>query len=185
MASITKLKNGRKCIQFVSKDGKRKSIRLGKLSMRDAVTVKAKIEHLVAATIQKTAVENNVLDWVISLDTVMREKLIKAGLVTEMGDAVLLESFIDGYITMRSDVTNGTVLMYKKARKDLIEYFGKDKPIRDITEGDAQDWRGWLISRELAESTIRRRSGMARQFFTYAIKKKIIQENPLSAIPSA
>ncbi len=184
MASITKLKNGRKCIQFVSKNGKRKSVRLGKISMRDAITVKGKIEHLVVASIQKTAIEISVAEWVNSLDSVMREKLENVGLISDLGSSVLLESFIDGYISIRSDVTNGTVLMYKKARKDLIEFFGAGKPIRDITEGDAEDWRGWLVSRKLAENTIRRRSGMAKQFFNYAIKKKILGENPFSVIPS-
>lgn len=37
-------------IQFVAKDGKRKSIRLGMVTQRQAETVQRKVEHLHAAT---------------------------------------------------------------------------------------------------------------------------------------
>lgn len=36
MASISKAPGGRRTIQFVAADGKRRSIRLGKVSQRDA-----------------------------------------------------------------------------------------------------------------------------------------------------
>ena len=50
MASISKEPNGRRTIQFVGADGKRRSIRLGKVSQRTAEMVKVKVEALVAAS---------------------------------------------------------------------------------------------------------------------------------------
>jgi hypothetical protein len=51
MASISKQSNGRRTVQFVAPNGKRKSIRLGKVSQNDALTIKLKVEKLVAASI--------------------------------------------------------------------------------------------------------------------------------------
>jgi len=46
MASISREPNGHRTIQFVAVDGKRKSIRLGKVSQHAAESVKAKVEVL-------------------------------------------------------------------------------------------------------------------------------------------
>ena len=43
MASITQESNGRKTVQFVAADGKRKSVRLGKMSIRDAEAIRRRI----------------------------------------------------------------------------------------------------------------------------------------------
>ena len=50
MASITREANGRRTVQFVGADGKRRSIRLGKVSQRSAEGVKVRIEALVTRT---------------------------------------------------------------------------------------------------------------------------------------
>ena len=50
MASIsTDRKSGRRTIQFVAPDGKRRSIRLGKVSQKQADGVRRRVEHLDAA----------------------------------------------------------------------------------------------------------------------------------------
>ena len=49
MASISRGPNGQKVIQFVSGSGKRKSIRLGKMTQREAETIKLRVERLVMA----------------------------------------------------------------------------------------------------------------------------------------
>ncbi|MDZ4781928.1 MAG: hypothetical protein SGJ19_16885 [Planctomycetia bacterium] len=47
MASITHdKKTGRRRIQFVGADGKRKSLRLGKVNQRDAEAIKTRVEQL-------------------------------------------------------------------------------------------------------------------------------------------
>ncbi|HUT45260.1 MAG TPA: hypothetical protein VMX36_03205 [Sedimentisphaerales bacterium] len=49
MASVIRDPNSRKRIQFVAGDGSRKTIRLGKATMRQAEAIKPKIEQLVLA----------------------------------------------------------------------------------------------------------------------------------------
>ena len=57
MASIAQDGGGRRRIQFVAKDGKRRAIRLGKVSQRQAEAVKVKVEQLNVASITGHAVD--------------------------------------------------------------------------------------------------------------------------------
>src|SRR5690606_27233061 len=73
----------------------------------------------------------------------------------------------------------------------LVEYFGSSKPLSDISSGDADDWRLWMmagevradetvIRKKLGDNTVRRRCGFARQFFRAAVRKRLIGENPFA-----
>ena len=76
MASISREKNGRRTIQFVAGDKKRKSIRLGKVSQRVAEAVKIRVEHLNAATIHGHAIAKLLNIRIIVLaDSAKRELL--------------------------------------------------------------------------------------------------------------
>ena len=57
-----------------------------------------------------------------------------------------------------------------------------DKPLRDITPGDADSWRVWLMGQSLAENTVRRRCGFAKQFLRAAVRRRLITENPFADI---
>jgi len=49
-----------------------------------------------------------------------------------------------------------TATVYGHTRRNLVEYFGADKPLHDITSGDADEWRLGLINKEnLAENKLR------------------------------
>ncbi len=67
MASIGKDKNGAKRILFVAPDGKRRTVRLGKCSMRNAENVKGRIERLLSARITDSALDNDLLHWLKQL----------------------------------------------------------------------------------------------------------------------
>ena len=56
MASIINDKNGRKRIQFVAGDGTRKTLRIGKATIRQAQAIKPKIEQLALASTGITGV---------------------------------------------------------------------------------------------------------------------------------
>ena len=49
MASINREPNGRRTVQFIGADGKRRSVRLGKVPQRTAEAIKVRIEHLAIA----------------------------------------------------------------------------------------------------------------------------------------
>lgn len=81
MASISRESEGRKTIQFVAKDGTRKSLRLGKVAMRIAESVKVKVEDLVGATMHGHAPRDDTSRWIAELDDVMANRLASVGLV--------------------------------------------------------------------------------------------------------
>ena len=156
MASISKEPKGRKTIQFVGPDGKRRSIRLGKVSQRTAEAVKVRVEQLATAAISGHAVDDETARWVSKLDSVMSDKLARVGLVPKRADATL-GAFLDSYATQRTDVGDSTQTVYGHTRRNLVEYFGPQKRLREITPGDADLWRLFLIEQGLADNMVRRR----------------------------
>lgn len=59
----------------------------------------------------------------------------------------------------------------------MAEYFGEEKALASITQGDAEELRSFL-SQRLDENTLRRHLKRAGQFFRHAVRKKIIRDNP-------
>jgi integrase len=182
MATIGQDENGRRRILFVGSDGKRRTLRLGKTTQKAAEAVKLKVERLNGAAITGQPVDDETARWLSKLDSKLLDKLAAVGLIVKREVAALGE-FIDSYLAGRSDVKRSTQLVLGHVRRCLVDYFGAKKLLRDITPGDAEDWRRWLkSSQKLSEATIRRRSGIAKQFFRYAVKKRLLAENPFSEL---
>ena len=77
-----------------------------------------------------------------------------------------------------------TLRNYEATRRHLVSHFGQDKGLRDITPGDADDWRQALVSKEFSGPTISREVKRARQFFRAAVRKRIIDANPFQDLKS-
>jgi len=182
MASISRESNGRKTIQFTGTDGRRRSIRLGKASLRTAEAVKVKVEQLAAAAITGHAVDAETAHWLSHLDSVMADKLARVGLVPKR-ESASLGLFLDRYFSMRTDVKTSTLTIWGHTRRNLIEFFGPDKPLRDINRGDVEEWRLFLVE-QLSDSTVHKRCGFAKQFFSFAVKRELIPSNPFAELKS-
>ncbi len=127
MASIsTDKNNGRRMLQFVDAGGKRRSIRLGKLTKRDADAIRLRVEKLLSAKISGHAVDNETAKWLSSLEPALRSKLAAAGLVAA-GEGTTLKSLIDKYFAKRTDVKSATLTVWGHTRRNLLEFFGEDK----------------------------------------------------------
>jgi integrase len=185
MASIVKDPNGRKRVLFVDQDGSRKTIRLGKCSQKQAETFKVKVESLIVGRF--SAIEPETARWVADLPDDMHARLAAVGLVSPRAAAMkfTLGPFLDEYITSRQDVKLNTVLVYGRTRKHLVDFFGADKAIQDITEGGADEWRMYLVSQGLAPNTVNRTCGIARQYFRAAVRRRLIAENPFTELKTA
>ncbi len=184
MASISTCPNGNRRILFINAAGERKQFRIGKMPLKAATSIRIKVEHLVSASISGHALDDETARWVASLDAKLRDKLAAVGLIAPLEKATL-QAFLDGYIAKRTDVKGSTAIVYGHTRRTLIDFFGPDKPLREITPGDADDWRLSLKSAKsegepLSDNTIRRRSGIAKQFFHAAIRKGLIPSNPFA-----
>ena len=86
MASISTAANGTRTIQFVGKDGKRRSVRLGKVPMKTAEEVCRRVEYLQAASISGTAPDADTVKWLASVGDALHARLAAAGLVEPRED---------------------------------------------------------------------------------------------------
>jgi integrase len=187
MATIGTEPNGHRRILFVAADGTRKTVRLGKCRDRDAEQVCRHVEALAAATINGQPVSRETAVWVGGIGHKLHDRLARAGLVQAKAavGATKLGSFIDAYIAGRTDVKPWTVINFKRARKALVDYFGEGKPLATITAGDADAFRLALLGKGLAENTVRRICGRARQYFRAAIRRELVHRNPFDGIKCA
>ena len=98
MASIARDPGGRKRVLFSRPDGKRVSVRLGKMTMRHAEAIKVKIEAIVSAGISGHAIDDETARWVSSLDEMLATKLSRVGLIPKR-EIEELFAFVDAHIT--------------------------------------------------------------------------------------
>jgi hypothetical protein len=98
MATIGNDPNGRKRILFLAGDGARKTIRLGKCSVRQAQVFKVKVEDLVTAATGLGTVQDETARWLADLPDVLHARLVKVGL-TRARDrgSVTLKAFLDDF----------------------------------------------------------------------------------------
>jgi integrase len=190
MASVYKTGNGRRSIQFTAPDGKRPVIRLGKVSQRAAESVKVHVERLVNAKVTGYPVEDETARWLASLDDKLSGRLARLGLTNrreshKASTISTLKAFTDKWIGDRYDVKEGTRTVYGHAQRNLLDFFKAEKPLSDITPGDADEFRLHLIGQGLAENTVRKRTKIARQFMQAAVRKKLIDSNPFADLKTS
>ncbi len=186
MASIVKDPNGRKRIEFFNQHGERKSIRLGRANMKQAETVKLRIELLVADKINGSAPDPDMSRWLASIGDDLHAKLAKHGLVAPRHRVVVptLAAFLQAYIAGRTDLKPRTVIKFGATRHYLFEFLGADRQLNTITAGDADDWRVFLLGKGMSENTVRKHVQIAKQFFTSAVRRTLIDSNPFADLKS-
>src|SRR5262249_34912151 len=96
MASISRDPNGNRSRQFVAGDGKRRTVRLGKVTQKDAEKVKLKVEVLNAARVANLPLDNDTAAWVAGLGDALAARLAAVGLIPDRkaGVAPTLASFV-------------------------------------------------------------------------------------------
>ncbi len=180
MASISTDPNGNRTIQFIGADAKRRSIRLGKVTAKQANEVKLKVEALSAAKMSGMSLDNDAARWVASIGDDLAKKLAKVGLIPERGTATL-DGFIGDYVAKRTDLKWRTLNNLEQTRRHLVGFFGGDRPLREITAADADQWVIHMRGK-YAEATAARGIKRARQYFNAARRGRLIAENPFDNI---
>ena len=97
MASLANDPGGKRRILFMSADGSRQTIRLGKVPKKDAEAFKLRVERLIAAKTMQASLDGQTATWVAALDDVMVERLAAVGLV-EARRSDHLGPFLDKYL---------------------------------------------------------------------------------------
>jgi integrase len=181
MASISTDPSGNRTVQFVAPDGKRRSVRLGKVPMKVAEEVRRRVEYLVAAVGSGTAPDNDTVKWLASVGDDLAGKLAAVGLAAPRQDSATatLEQYLEDYQARRADVSAGTNENYGIVAKRLLAFFDAGRTLRGITEGDADRWLVFL-KQGYAGATVSKSVKIARQFWAQAIRDGLAKDNPFA-----
>ena len=132
MASIIRDNNGRRRIQFV-KDGKRKTIRLGKCTAKNAANIRIHIEEMLTAKAAGQPIPTNTAQWLGKIDDILHARLAKAGIVDarRKTGSIAIGEFIDALMAERPNMKRFTANNVWQAKKRLVEFFA-NRPMQDI-----------------------------------------------------
>ena len=108
MASLNKQPNGGYAVQLVGTDGKRRSLRLGKVPKKSADSIKLRVESLHACAVAGLPWDADLAAWVGGLSDDMASKLAGLGL-TPTRQSQCLGAFLDNYIGGRALSSAGAV----------------------------------------------------------------------------
>ena len=181
-------------VLFVDPSGRRQTIRLGSVSKKIAETAKGKIEEILSAKIAGHSIQPETAAWLGKVADVIHERLHKAGLVeprqsvkAAAAAVVTLGQHLETLFAGLGPQKRMTRLNYDRARRLLEEHFGKDRRLDSIHEGDADDYKAWLLAPTkdrkafaLASASVDLRR--ARQFFKAAVRHRLIQANPFEEV---
>ena len=124
MASLVNDPNGRRRIQFVNPDGQRKTIRLGKVSKRNAEAIKWRVEKLLECKRLNQPIDGNMTVWIADLDTSLASRLARVGLIAPRAELELvkLEAFLEGYVSRRTDAKPATIVNWGHTLRNLVAF---------------------------------------------------------------
>lgn len=177
--------NGRRTIQVVGDDGKRRSIRLGKCDARTALGVKLHVERLIESHGSGMPLHPDTALWLRSINDVLHVRLSKAGLCDprahNLRGSIPLGKMLNEYIDRRTDLKPGTLTTLKQTRDKLIAYFGANRPIGSITAAEAKDFKR---HRRTSDSVgyVAKQVQIAKQFFKDAVDREILDRDPFAKI---
>ncbi len=132
MASIVTETGGRRLIQLSpSEHSGRPKIRLGKVTKREAESVRVHVENLLRAKRTGSPIPPSTADWLANVPDAVRKRIEKAELVgpQERRESPTLGEWLRSYIDGRTDVKGSTIINFKQVERDLLRFFGKDRLI--------------------------------------------------------
>ena len=187
MASISKDKtNGTKRIFYYDADGNQKSMRLGKITMKTAETIKVHVENLLSAQAMGVSVGSETARWLTEIPDQLHRKFSDKKFVPPRRVVGTLGEVIPKIIKERSvDVATATAEIWGQSRESLYRYFCEDKQIDKITEDEAKEFCRWLAkhgslkqSGALKPSNVSKRMEHVIAFFHILVDKGDIPRNP-------
>ncbi len=190
MASMTKLPDGRRVLQFIDPliKGKRRTVHLGAMTDKQATTFEDRFESLLSSKKSGRAPELSVAEWIDGLDQRIADKFILWKIIKPRAnaDSPGLLDFVDAYIAGRTDVKPQTTVNHQQARRFLADFLKSqkqmDKLLSEFTELDAEKFRNWLKAQGCAENYCRTHCKNVKMFFRAAVRDRKIPGNPFDGM---
>jgi integrase len=183
MASISTSRGGAYIIQFIAACGQRKTVWLGKVGVAFAREVARHVEALNNEKLSGRPIVRETAEWLGRIPDKLHKKLSAKGVgLIEPRIAIRgerLSEYLADYVAKRPGKER-TVINRKAGAAKLTAFF-KDNPfLSSITAGHADDWHAWLKKKEYAAATVSRAVKYAKEFFRYAMRRKLIDVNPFA-----
>ncbi len=165
---------------------KRPKISLGKVTRKQAQVALGHIENLIRAKTTGSVMPQATADYLANATEAVLARLEKVKLIEPRQKKVVkLGPFIATYIDSRDDYAENTRRNHEQTMKDLLECFPADMLLADFTRANADEFRRSLLKKGQKETSVRRTCKRAKQYFTEAIKHRIITENPFDTVATA
>lgn len=193
MASISTNSQNDRRIMFRGPDGRRRSLWVGKASMRQAETLRVLVDALLKASRTGHTPDEAMCAKIHALHHSIRDKLVKFGLLDppDKPDPTPLGDFVTSFVRLRTKAKPATKEIWRQGELSLLEFFGAERPLDSVTPGDADEYLEHLggvtsrIKKPLAPMTIQKRLRFAKMIFRAARRKKLIPENPFEDVTYA
>lgn len=114
------------------------------------------VEALWAAKLSAQPTPRDAASWRKEIGADLTGKLAAVGLI-EAAKRAALGELLRPHILLRPDVMPSALQVWQQPCRNLISFFGDDKPLRSITAGDADQFKAWLLSQNLATATVAKR----------------------------
>lgn len=193
MASLANDPGGRHRILFFDGDGLRRTVRLGKIPIKQARRIHGHVEHLIAAQIDGSAPPEQTSRWLANdVKEPLRGRLVRVGLAKpiEKREALTIGAAIDQFRDRPRwrSLKPKTVHNYNGMLGRLAAHFGDDMPIGDVTEIMAEDFHGRLLEPKdkggcgLSRASANKVADVASMLFRFAVKCREIDRNPFDEV---
>jgi len=139
----------------------------------------------VAANLSGHTVADETAKWLATIaehNPKLHAKLAAVGLVAsrEARNPTTLAGWLTSYVESRIDVKPATKEIWSQVQRNLLDHFGGERDLSTINEGNAEDFKMYLIGEKLASTAVYKRLQFARMFFRAAKKRKLVAENPFA-----
>ena len=159
----------------------------------EAASVNLNVNKLISS--QKTGIQNvEALEWAQTRPKGrLRDFLIRWGLLEDTSDKEKTIGDICA-LFLKRNVKPLTLLVFKQVGQNLIDFFGENKRLRDVTPLDATEFENYLYTAArkkgsnnttgagLSKATVRKRIQRVRQYFIEARRLKWVDSNPFDGL---
>jgi len=156
------------------------AIYLPKINAKQRTAVLEKVERLIESRLSGEPPEPRIVKWLADVGDDLHGRLVKAGLTDarQRLRSKSLAAFLDEYIADQTSSPK-TIENLERVRKHLVAHFGADRPLADITLGDADSYSRRL---DKAPSTNALYLRIAKQFFRAAAWSRCVDASPFEDI---
>ncbi|MDB5325556.1 MAG: hypothetical protein JWM57_1125, partial [Phycisphaerales bacterium] len=165
----------------------RRTKRLGKLLKKGADDVRFHVNQIEQCRRSATILPAATTSWLEVITDDLHGALADAGLCSprqqlqNLGIPTTLGKMFQDFLDKRTELKPYTRNSIKQALNRAVDYFGT-KPARDITAGDAKDYRRWLVAQGYAQPTVAQFVNKSRQMFNEAIDHNQLSMNPFRKV---